>query len=474
MRGNRGNLPAPPFGWAEFRQNSTGTVQFQAAHPLFHSYSGFPADLLERDPLAALRKLGLAADRVATLMQRGSAAPPLETVPPAAAVHCGASMRVLAYAAYPGSCTVVIWKQELPIAELVRNPDIEHYLVHLAHELRTPLTGVVGMTELLQATSLDPQQLMFLVQLQESAQRLQHVLDDTLHHLPTQAVTDPPGRGEAPASVLRTAAAPYLRLAERRQLATHVDIEPGLELPASCPTSLLARICSALMSNAVQYTEQGAVSLLAGFAWYPNRQIQLEICDTGPGFDTAYLPGSGCRTDGDTRTGGLQQVYSLAERVRGSVTLNSSPEGTRVRVLLPCSAVTRVQRLPAHLTVIIVGYEGATRRSVFSWLRRLGHVPAVVSPGHQTEAALEQASFDAAVILESSRAASEPVLSLLPAIVPDSIPPELLQQACYCMMPAAPSFDSLAEALAQLRWLIDTGAARYRNTVPALAADRVR
>ena len=54
------------------------------------------------------------------------------------------------------------------------------FISALSHELRTPMNGVMGMTELLAATEMPPQQRDFLEEIQHSAEALWKVIDDFL------------------------------------------------------------------------------------------------------------------------------------------------------------------------------------------------------------------------------------------------------------------------------------------------------
>ena len=54
------------------------------------------------------------------------------------------------------------------------------FLATLGHEIRTPMTGVMGMSELLLTTPLDPQQRSFTESIRRAGEHLLRLMNDAL------------------------------------------------------------------------------------------------------------------------------------------------------------------------------------------------------------------------------------------------------------------------------------------------------
>lgn len=215
------------------------------------------------------------------------------------------------------------------IEEMTRLDGLKHAFINLvSHELRTPLTIATGMLHVYRQRQPPPAEAEELLDRSEAAlARLGRLIDELLlmsqltagdlivHRDPVRLrdlLDEAAGRADDPSKVA-------------------VDCPP--ELTVASDRRLLGRIVDALVENALAYA--GDAEIVAGLD-------VIEVRDHGPGLPADVLGRAGetfarSAHNATTVAGlglGLSLVRALVAELDGSVTIDSSSDGTTVRVEL--------------------------------------------------------------------------------------------------------------------------------------------
>ncbi len=220
------------------------------------------------------------------------------------------------------------------------------FMASVSHELRTPLNGVLGMATLLRKTELSARQARIASAIEHSARHLFFLITDVLEFSRTS---------DAPADLVTTA----VDLGQLVQdMATHFEAEAeekGIALSArltandpivlETDASRLRQVLFNLISNAVKYTAQGSVEVIAA---RDGADAVIDIIDTGIGIEPEhqhaifeeYARSPGALASGVNGVGiGLSVTIKLVEALGARLNFCSAPgEGAHFRIRLPSAA----------------------------------------------------------------------------------------------------------------------------------------
>ncbi len=258
------------------------------------------------------------------------------------------------------------------------------FLAHMSHEIRSPLNAVLAAVELLEGTSLDPEQVRFARTAGNSGRVLlgliNHVLDFSRIEAGQQEL-----RAE-PVELWRLLAETLEIARPRAQgrgnlLLACADIDVPIRVRGDA--GILRQVLVNLVDNAIKFTEDGVVGVRLSRAGSTEDRLCIEVFDSGIGIPAAKLENlfeefvqadqtHATRFDG---TGlGLAIVRRLCELMGGSVEVHSEEgRGSCFRVVVPVSGAEGTREVPdGAFRVLAVAAEPLLRELLAHQVRAAG------------------------------------------------------------------------------------------------------
>ena len=218
------------------------------------------------------------------------------------------------------------------------------FLAMMSHEIRTPLNGIIGYTELLLDSRLTEEQRENLGLIHKSGDLLLNIINDLLDFSRIES-----GRLELEqvdfelSDCIEEVLGLHAAKASEKGVELTYDLQESIPAVVSGDVARVKQILLNLVSNALKFTSQGAVSVNGRVVAGP--LLELAVRDTGMGFDPSKAESlfepfqqedaSTTRKFGGSGLG-LAICKRLVERMGGTISASSQAgEGAEFRFTIP-------------------------------------------------------------------------------------------------------------------------------------------